>query len=398
MPPAPHQVSFKRHYLRLLRPRSLRAACYAGLSFAALVAADAQAFPIGAYVGNPNGSNNQDEQKFEASFNSFVADLQRAPRLILTYVDYTQPVSAWPSNASWQAWSNAQSPDAQNLKPVIGLPMASIASGSPSPDKQFQQFAAGAYDSEIQGVVQAWAQQGFKKLFLRPGWEMNTPGNTYVGDAAKNQADWVAAFQHIHDVLKQAASANGVSVIVVWNPNVTNYSNVSATGSLYPGNAYVDVIGADMYADMYPYSDGGSPPTYHDWDTGAEDTSVAQFIADPVNRAHYWTYPAATEWSLDSSDGHSQTFSSLLQFAQANGKPFAVGECGAGNSNAGTDVLDDPTFPQWLAQTLAAYIAGGGRVAFANIWDNDGGGNYEFSFSADGKPQEAAAWQQYFGN
>jgi beta-mannanase len=379
-----------------LLPRSaLLAVCCASLAFGAT---SAQAFPLGVYLGNPNGSDPNDEQAFETSYNSFVADLQRSPRLILTYIDYTQPVSDWPSNASWQAWSNAQSPDAWNLKPVIGFPMASIAGGSPSPDQQFRAFAAGTYDSEIQGVVQAWAQQGFQKLIVRPGWEMNTPGNTYAGNSAQNESDWVAAFQHIHDVLEQAAAANGVTVTVVWNPNVTNYSDVSATGSLYPGNAYVDIIGADMYSDMYPYSDGGSPPTYHDWDTGQEDTSVAQFIADPINRAHYWTYPAATEWSLDSSNGHSQSFVSLLQFAQAQGKPFAVGETGAGNSNAGTDVQDDPTFAQWLAQTLAAYKAGGGRVSFVDIWNDNGGGNYEFSFRSDKKPREAASWQQYFGN
>jgi len=354
-------------------------------------------FPLGAYVGNPNGSNANAEAQYEANYNSFVKAMKARPGFNLTYIDYTQPVTDWPSNAGWSAWSSAQSPDTRGLVPVIGFPMASIASGSPTPDQQFQSFAAGTYDAEIQAVVQAWATEGFKSLRFRVGWEMNLQGPTYAGDTPQDEADWIAAFRHIHNVIKAAARAAGVAAGVVWNPGATNWSYVSATKSLYPGDAYVDMIGADMYSDMYPYSDGGSPPTYYDWDTGQEDTSIAQFIADPINRAHYWTYPAADKWTLDGSDGHSQTFVSLMQFALLHKKIFDVPECGAGNSNNGTDVLDDPTFPQWLAQQLAAFEAAGGQVGRVGIWDSNGGGNYEFSYPSDNKPQESAAWMTYFG-
>ncbi len=378
-----------------IRHNAAAVALAAVLSIAAPAAHAGTPFRLGAYLGNPNGSSASAEAAFEASFSSFTARLKAKPRMILSYIDYTQAVAAWPSNTSWQAWSNAQSKDAKNLLPVIGLPMYSIAGGAPTPDQQFQAFANGQYDAELYAIVQAWQQQAFKNLVFRPGWEMNTAGNTYVGSDSQSQSDWVAAFRHIHAVLKKAAQTYGVTAKVVWNPNVTNYASVSATGVLYPGNAYVDIIAADMYADMYPYSDGTTPPTYHDWDTGGEDTSIAQFIADPINRAHYWTYPAATRWSNDSSQGHSQSFTSLLAFAQQQGKPFAVCETGAGNSNAATDVQDDPTFPQWLAQTLHS---AGLPIEFVNIWDSNGGGNYEFSFADDNKPQEAKSWGTHFGN
>lgn len=354
-------------------------------------------FPLGLYVGNPNGSDPNAEAQFEANFSSFVADLKTRPHSILTYVDYTQPVSAWPNNASWQAWSNSLSPDAKTLRPIIGLPMASIASGSPSADAQFQAFAAGQYDTEIQGVLQAWVSHGFKSLVFRPGWEMNIQGPTYAGGDAQSWADWVAAFQHIARVLRQSAKTAGVSATIVWNPNVTNWSAAEATTSLYPGDQFADVIGIDNYGDMYPYSDGGTPPTYHDWDTGGEDTSIAQFIADPINRAHYWTWPAANKWTLDASQGHSQTFASLVAFAQLHRKAIAICETGAGNSSNGTDVQDDPTFPQWLSAQLLAARAASVPVRFVDIWDSNGGGSYEFSHSSDDKPQEAAAWEVYFG-
>ena len=354
-------------------------------------------FRLGAYLGNPDGSDPSLEALFEQNVSSFTYVTSAEPRLIVAYVDYNQPVSSWIGNASWQAWSNAQSTSARNMVPVVGLPMASIASGSPSPDSQFKTFASGQYDWVVQGVVQAWAAQGFKHLIIRPGWEMNLNGPTYTGDDAQSQADWVAAFRHISVVLHKAAAAAGVTMRVVWNPGVTNYSNALATANLYPGDAFVNVIGADMYSDMNPYLDYGQASTYYDWDTGGDDYSVAQFVADPVNRAHYWTYPAATRWSNDGSQGHSQSLLSLMAFAQAHNKPFALPETGAGNCNGGTDVCDDPTFPQWLAQQLAQGISAGLTVAFVNVWDSNGGGNYEFTYASDNKPQEAAAWSTYFG-
>ncbi|MGI4939448.1 MAG: carbohydrate-binding domain-containing protein, partial [Janthinobacterium lividum] len=144
-------------------------------------------------------------------------------------------------------------------------------------------------------------------------------------------------------------------------------------------------------------SDGTTPPTYHDWHTGAEDTSTAQFIADPVNRTHYWSNPAATEWSSDSSGGHSQSLTSLIQFAEQHGKAFAIPEAGAGNSNSDTDVTDDAAYPQWLAQQLTAAQLAGEKIAFVNTWDSNGGGNYEFTSASDNKPSEAAAWATSFG-
>ena len=275
--------------------------------------------------------------------------------------------------------------------------MTAVGAGNaPSADAQFQAFASGQYDAYIQGVVTAWASKGFTNVQFRLGWEMNLTGPTYVGDDAQSQADWVAAFRHIATVIRQSAAANHITTRIIWNPGATNYSNASATNALYPGDQYVDTIGVDMYSDMYPFSDYGYP-AYHDWHTGGEDYTVAQFIADPVNRAHYWTWPAATKWSNDGSNGHSQSFLSLIAFAEQHHKTFVVPECGAGNSNAGTDVQDDPDFPQWLNQQLTTAQQAGLRVGFVGVWDSNGGGNYEFSYASDNKPLEAAAWGQYLG-
>ena len=380
--------------MRLLRFPRIAHAALALCSWLSWTTASGASLPfrLGVFVGNPNGTTPADEAQFESNFASFQSAMDATPKLITTYVDYTQPVSNWPNDASWQAWSNAQSPVASSLVPVIGLPMATTAPGALTPDLQFQAFAAGQYDSAIQGVVLGWVSYDFRKLIFRPGWEMNITGPTYAGSDPQSQADWVEAFRHIVSVIRRTATQAGARASIVWNPNATNYSAANALTSLYPGDSFVDVVGIDMYGGMYPYTDTQSPPTYHDWATGQEDTSIADFIANPVNRMHYWTYPAANNVTNDASGGHCQSLIDIIQFALFHNKRIAIPETGAGATPM--DVADDPTFPQWLAQQLTAAIAAGGRIAFVGVWDS---GSYEFSYDADGKPLEREAWQQYFG-
>ena len=348
-------------------------------------------FRLGVYLGNPDNSSLANQTLFDTKYTSFTQLMGTRPALLDYYIDQSQSIGQWVGNTSWEADSASQSANAKGAVPVIALPMASTANPAMTADAYYQGFASSQYDAVLTGIVQTWARDGFTTQYYRPGWEMNLSSMPfYAGDDAKTQADWVAAFQHISTVLHQAGTASGVNVQVVWNPSIINYTNANATANLYPGSSYVDVIAADIYADMYPYN-----PLY-DWNKhdGTIDANLNAWMSDPVNRTHYWTYPAATPYSLDGSTGHSLSLTDLIQFAKAQGKPIAIAETGAGNSNDGRDVADDAAFPQWLAQTLQA---SGVQVAFVNLWDSNGGGNYEFSMPADNKPAESAAWAKYFG-
>ena len=359
-------------------------------------------FALGVYLGNPNGSDPGAEQAFEQSYTSFVGKVGVKPAYISNYIDNSQVPYNWVGNTQWQAWSNAQSPIARTMIPVISMQMSTTDSSAGTPMSQFQAFAAGTNDAIVNEIVDVWYNYGFTKLVFRLGTEMNIDSLGYAGDDPVSQAAWVQAFQHVADVLHARALYKNMTIQVIWNPDTTNYSNAHATpnswsAGLYPGDAYVDIIGADMYADMFPYNDTFNPDTYHDWATGGEDTSIAQFVASYVNGEHYWTYPAANINCLDCSAGHSQSMDSLIAFALQHHKPFAVPETGAGNSQNGHDTNDNAAFPMWLAQELTTARAAGLQIAFVTIWDSNGGGNYHFSDPSDGKPQEAAAWATYFG-
>ncbi|KJC62753.1 hypothetical protein UP10_00820 [Bradyrhizobium sp. LTSPM299] len=366
-------------------------------------ATGATPFPLGVFVGNPNYYDASEEVNFEANFNAFSNLMKAKPLFLDQYGDQRLPTSEWVGQASWNAASMAQSPVLKDVTPVIGLPMTSTASNSGTPDQFYKNFAAGDYDSVLKGMVKAWAENGFTTQIWRPGWEMNIGTMpSYAGEDAATRADWVKAFQHIYTVLHAAGKADGVNIKVAWNPSVANYSHAgNVIDTAYPGNQHVDIIAADVYGDVFPY---GSSTHLYDWDKSGQvlnssrpvyDSSVKQWAADPINLDHYYTYPASNQWSLDGSDGHATTLQQLINLAKSAGKPFAVAETGAGNTNDGAGLTDNPTFVKWLADTLHQ---SGVTVSFVNIWDSNSGGQYQFTSSADHKPQEATAWAKYFGD
>lgn len=343
-------------------------------------------FPLGVMAGGPNGSDPAAQARFEAQFTSFTQLMGATPQFMDGFIDGRQAVTSWASNASWTAWSWAQSPLARTMTPVIGLPMATEADRG-HPGAIYKAFAAGQYDDALRGIVTAWAEQGFKTLYFRPGYEMNVPQMAwYAGDDAQTRADWVAAFRHIADVLHTAPGAN---VKVIWNPNVQSWNGTMDVKTLYPGDSYVDVVGADVYSPVYPRD-------YYDWtrNDGTADPSFAAWVADPVNRAHYWDLPAANRWTSNDGQGNSFSLQDAIDLAKAHGKPLGIVETGAGgDGNQGP--RDDPAFAPWLAAKLAG---SGVDVAMVNIWDLDAGdADWTFSGVGASRPLEAAAWAKAFG-
>jgi hypothetical protein len=355
-------------------------------------------FPLGVFVGNANSDDSGAEATFDASNEGFDSLMGTTPTFMNTYIDFTETPSNWLSNNGWAAASSEASPSWKGVTPVIALPMGSTNADAPSAEQILENYADGSYDSMLQGMVQTWASDGFMTQYWRPGVEMNlssTPG--FVGSSASMQALWIAAFQHIYTTLHAAAAADGVNLKVIWNPGIANGSAAgNATQTLYPGNQYVDVIGADVYSDAYPFS-------LYDWDKSGQeinspnpvyDTSLQEWASDPINLEHYYTDPASDQYTLDGSGGSALSLQDLIDFAKAQGKPIAICETGAGNTANGVGPSDNPTFVQWLSSTLES---SGVTVDFVTIWDSNGGGTYEFSNAADDKPLEAAAWAKYFG-
>ncbi len=342
-------------------------------------------FPLGVYVFDPNATDPSAEAWFENQFNTFTAAMGTKPLYMDAFTDYYVDWSQWVPIQDGLARSWAASPVLGGVTPVMNIPMATNSDWN-NADQVFKDIIAGKHDDVFVGLINSWKKVGYVTVDARIGPEMNgTFEPWYMGSDPATVADWTAAFQHIADLVH---SVPGITVRTVWNPADLNYT-AQPTSSAYPGDKYVDVIGADVYNVMYP-------ATLYDWDknNGTYDANLQDWFADPVNREHYWANPNATEWNPNGYDPGQWGMKQVLAFAAAHNKPLGIAETGAGGNGTSTGPVDDPDFPKWLYSVLS--LPGAPKVDYVNVWDiNPGDGNWQFT---DGtKPLEAAAWQQYFG-
>jgi hypothetical protein len=358
-------------------------------------ASAATPWPLGAFPDEPEDSGSQTNLE---SFDT----LMGAKAIILNdYIDFTQAPSDWQSNNSYTASEFQQTAGWTNVIPMIALPMGSTNSSAPSTSQILTNYSNGTYDSMLQAMVQTWKNDGYSTQYWRPGVEMNltsTPG--FVGGDPGLQAQWIAAFQHIYTTMHAAANADGVTLYIVWNPGLVNGTPAgNATQTLWPGKQYVDIIGGDIYGEV-------TPDSLYDWAANGQvynarnavyDSSLAQFASNPINLYHFYSYPASTATTPDSSGGVALSLPGLIAFAEAQGLPVGLPETGAGGSGAEirAGLTDNATFPAWEASVLKTSTV---PVAFVSIWDDNGGGRYAFTpVTSAGKPNEAAAWAANFG-
>ena len=356
-------------------------------------------FPLGVYVGNPNGNDATQEATFVSQYKAFVADMGGAKPLFMdTFTDFTQDPSQWASNASWDAWSWSLTGSTvvgpgSGVTPVIGLPLASNAGGWANTDTFFQQIVAGQYDADYKGVVDAWAKAGYTTAQFRLGYEFDGnfmpwgPGNSSSPTAA---ADFVAAFQHVANLVHSESAADNMTGQVVWNPADINWS-ATPPAQLYPGDKYVDIISTDTYSPIYPND-------YTDWSTGGTtQISAAAWSANAIDRAHFWQYANGNQYNpTPGLSAAGWSFQDTVNFALQHNKPLSVSETGSGPSGSSTGPADDPAFPNWLAGALSQAQSQGVHIQNVDIWDytaNDG----DWNFTNGSKPLAAAAWGADFG-
>ena len=356
-------------------------------------------FPLGVFVGNPNRSDPAAEKSFETAFNNFVLVVGGAkPTTMNAFTDFGQDPSLWAGNAAYAADSWAKSPVVgTSITPIIGIPMsdsnhwAGNAAGSTN-DDFFKGIINGTYDADYRGIVDGWANGGFKTIELRLGYEMD--GNYMpwsMGNDAATQGDWVKAFQHLSTLMHVEAKADGVTAKVVWNPASSTQSTLSVQAA-YPGDAYVDVISIDQYSPLYPKG-------YYDWakNDGSVYPNKQTWWADPINREHFWSHPNGDQYFPNGRD-NGFGIEDAIAMAKAHGKPVALSETGAGGDGTTTGPSDEADFPKWLASELASAQSQGVAIDHVNIWDARlSDGNWDFSSPGAAKPLEAAAWAKYFG-
>jgi hypothetical protein len=183
--------------------------------------------------------------------------------------------------------------------------------------------ATGAYNSYFVTLAKAFVAGGQGSSIIRLGWEFN--GGWFPWAANGHAAAFVGYWQQIVNSMRSVPGAN---FKFEWNPTLGDL-DVGNLASYYPGNAYVDYIGADVYDQNWA------------------------------------NYPgAADEFSTIETETYGLNWLSL--FAAQQGKPITFPEWGLGSGpgNGGAPLAaanqevaggDDPTFINDMSAWIATH-------------------------------------------
>ncbi|HTZ07830.1 MAG TPA: glycosyl hydrolase [Acidimicrobiales bacterium] len=297
-----------------------------------------RAVPFGVYVGAGD----------PAGVAAFAAATGTHPRYASDYLPTDQGWAGM-TQASTLSWlTGAWKGSGYTL--VLGVPMIPTdASGTPQ--GTLAAGAAGQYDASFVTLAQELVAGGEGDAVLRLGWEFNGDWYPWSVTDATDAADYAAYFRAIVTAMR---SVPGQAFCFVWNPNDGgSYGDAYTPAQAYPGNAYVDDVGIDVYDQCW---------------------------SSPQTPAAAWAEASAGTWGLDWAVG----------FAAAQGKPVAVPEWGL-DGGVPQGMGDDPAF----VSTFGAWIAAN-DVAFTSYFDDDvADGSHDL---LDGSfPDALAAFRTVFG-
>ncbi len=131
--------------------------------------------------------------------------------------------------------------------PMLDWSSWNACCGINQPAFSLQTIISGNHDAYIRSWAIA-ARNWSHPFFLRMDHEMN--GDWYPWSEVVNgnsQGQYVQAWRHVHDIFTQLGVGN---VTWVWCAN-REYPGSQPLDGLYPGNAYVDWVSADIY-NRYP--------------------------------------------------------------------------------------------------------------------------------------------------
>lgn len=183
--------------------------------------------------------------------------------------------------------------------------------------------AAGAFDARYRAAAEALVKaQPDGPIHFRLGWEFN--GNWMPWAAKGQEKDYVAAFARVVDIFRTVSDRFRIEWVTGLGDHGMNPEDA------YPGDDYVDVIGADFYFDPRYYGTDpaaawkkmlneryglawvrdfaakhGKPAAYPEWGVTLDssgpfiESAAEWFRATDTDYAGYWNSNAAFTGKLD---------------------------------------------------------------------------------------------------
>jgi len=230
-------------------------------------------------------------------------------------VDYASDFS---SRTSWDEIANPtsmlQAWQGSGYRLVLGTAMLPTEDASATMAKG----ATGAYDGYFKTLAQNLVTYGQGDAIIRLGWEFNLGPSRWHPDT---KAHFISYWQHIVKAMRSVPGTENLQFD--WNPNIGGETYDAR--NYYPGNAYVDYIGVDIYdiswaAGAYPYP--------------------ADCDAACVQK----TREAAWDDKLNGTFG----LNFYATFARSEGKPLSMPEWGLWERPDGHGGGDNPYFIQQM--------------------------------------------------
>lgn len=290
---------------------------------------NAASIPLGDYAGFAN----------PAGIAQFASTTGAHLSLATDYLDQSSGWGAMESAAGIGAWR------ASGYQLVLAVPMlpdharATLGRG-----------ARGAYNSHFVTLAKNLVDAGVGNAYLRLGWEFNGSWFKWRVRDARDASDFAAYFRNIVNAMR---SVRGEEFRFVWNPNAGGSYDTYSPSQAYPGNAYVDFIGTDLYDESW---------------------------VQPLTPQTAWAGQLTGSWGLDWLDS----------FAAEQGKPIVFPEWGVALRSDGHGLGDDPYFVDEFAAWIASH-----DVVWTNIFSFDGSQQDDIT---DGSfPQALEAFRADFG-
>jgi len=245
----------------------------------------------------------------------------------------------WRTSIPWiiSCWKGS------GLKLTLSVPMLPF-------DKQgsLAEGAVGHYDPLFKETARQLVANGYADAVVRIGWEFN--GEWMPWRADRDPKAYVAYFQRIVTLMRQTP---GQQFRFEWTPNHGRHA--IAPPEVYPGDDYVDIIGMDVYDEIW-----------------TDDQR------DPATRwAYYVNQPYGLAWHRD--------------FAAAHKKPMAYSEWGVGQRPDNHGSGDNPYFVAQMAKWIAAT-----KPLYHSYWDNPSA-TYDAELSSGGRyPRSSAEFLKQF--
>ncbi|MEM9562779.1 MAG: glycosyl hydrolase [Actinomycetota bacterium] len=166
--------------------------------------------------------------------------------------------------------------------------------------------ASGSWDDDFRQVAEALVEGGYGDAVIRLGHEFT--GGWYPWSAQGNADAYIAAYRHVHEVLRS------VSPNFTFEWNAARNTFIEYGPPAYPGDAYVDIVGLDVY--------------YEPWK------------GDKALTDDYW------------NRRYQRVLEAHQQFAAERGKPVSYAEWGNGG-------VDEPAFIEAMHGWFSSLPASG---------------------------------------